>query len=74
LNQFAQIYFEEAKKKFPHSIRLFFQYSYFALQSCTNRFMTENLLRNFRQRGGGGSERSFKVNWAERISIQINEL
>lgn len=55
LNQFAEIFFEESRKKFPQSKVLFFQYAYFTLQCCRNRYMTETLLRNFEAIGSGSS-------------------
>lgn len=65
LNKFIESYFEEAKKKFPLSKRLFFQYAYFTLYCCKNNFLTETLIRNFD---------NAKANWIERVSVQINEL
>lgn len=65
LNKFIESYFEEAKKKFPTSKRLFFQYAYFTLYCCKNNFLTETLIRNFD---------NAKANWIERVSVQINEL
>ena len=65
LNKFIEIYFEDAKKKFPASKRLFFQYAYFTLYSCRNNFMTETLIRNFD---------NLRVSWLEKVSIKVNEL
>jgi hypothetical protein len=62
LNQFAEIFFEDARRRFPDSKRLFFQYAYFTLQCCRNRFMTETLLRNFEANGTVSSQ---KVPWIE---------
>ena len=65
LNKFIDLFFEDAKKKFPGSKRLFFQYAYFTLYSCKNNFLTETLIRNFD---------NIKVNWLEKVSIKVNEL
>lgn len=88
LNQFAEIFFDEARKKFPQSKRIFFQYTYFTLHFCRNKFMTESLLRNFESTclresrnpldmaGVGGQDfgGSAKNGWIEHVSVLINEL
>jgi hypothetical protein len=72
LNQFCELFFADARRRFPDSKRLFFQYAYFTLQCCHNRFMTETLLRNFETGTSGNKED--KNGWVEQVSIMINEL
>jgi hypothetical protein len=69
LNQFGELFFADARRRFPDSKRLFFQYAYFTLQCCHNRFMTETLLRNFET-----GQKEDKSGWIEQVSIMINEL
>jgi hypothetical protein len=88
LNQFAEIFFDEARKKFPQSKRIFFQYTYFTLHFCRNKFMTESLLRNFESTclrdsrnpldlgGAGGQDFGVqsKNGWIKHVSVLVNEL
>ena len=68
LNEIAEIYFEDARRRFPYSEVLFYQHISLSMLCFINRFQIENHLRNFPR------PLSSKGSWLKSVSQWFNLL